>query len=399
MPGLKTFLDQKTALAESYIIETRRYLHSIPELGMQEQRTSAFIKDELVKMGYTPVCGIANTGITADLQFAGPGPCLMIRADMDALPMEEQTGLPFASTHPGCMHACGHDGHVAMVLGAARVMSELAAGNEGKNLRGSIRFLFQPAEEAPGGAEPMIKEGVLDGVDACLACHIWPQVPQGHVGVKPGPLMAAMDRFEIILKGRGGHSSQPHLCTDVLGAAAELALALPREAGNRINPVLPAVLSICKLSAGHTFNVIPQTAALSGCTRAFHKEVCQMWEDEISRVTDGIAKAYGVEYKFNYLPGHGAVDNDPEVTSFVRDAAACVLGEDKVFTPELSLAGEDFSCFQEVVPGCMFFLGSGVEGCKPLHSPEFSFNEKILAKGTGVFCQAALNLLASFKAK
>ena len=140
MPGLKALLDQKTILAESYIIEARRHLHSIPELGMQEQKTSAFIRGELIKMGYTPVCGIANTGITADLKFSGPGPCLMVRADMDALPMEEQTGLPFASTHPGRMHACGHDGHVAMVLGAARVMSELAASNEGETLRGSIRF-------------------------------------------------------------------------------------------------------------------------------------------------------------------------------------------------------------------------------------------------------------------
>ena len=397
MPELQKFIDQYITLATPYIIETRRHLHSIPELGMQEEKTSAFIRDELIRLGYSPTWGIANTGVIADLKFPAPGPCLMIRADMDALPVEEQTGLPFASTHPGRMHACGHDGHVAMLLGAAKVMNEFAQTEAGRKLSGSIRFLFQPAEEAPGGAEPMIKEGVLDGVDACLACHIWPQVPEGSVGIKVGPLMAAMDRFEITLKGRGGHSSQPHLCTDVLRAAAELALALPRRISSKVNPVLPSVVSICRLEAGDTFNVIPQEAILAGCARAFHKDVCKIWEPEINRVADGVCKIYELEYELDYMSGHGPVDNDPAITALVRDAVANSLGEDKVFNPELSLAGEDFSCFQEAVPGCMFFLGAGREGCKPLHSPEFSFNEDILPVGAKVFCRAAMHILAALR--
>lgn len=395
MSGIQIFLQNALAEAVSYVIEVRRHLHTIPELGFELHKTAAFVQRELEKHGYAPICGIAGTGIIADLYFSRPGPCLMIRADMDGLPVQEATGLPFASLHPGLMHACGHDGHTAMVLGAARVMAELAASPWGHELAGSVRFLFQPAEEAPGGAIPMIQEGALDGVHSCLATHIWPQLPQGHIGIKTGPLMAATDRFKIVFSGRGGHSSQPHLCDDVLSAAANLALNLPREACSGMNPALPAVLSICHIQAGHTFNVIPQTAQIWGCTRGFHPEICGAWQGAISRVTAGIAAAYGVEWAIDYMPGHGAVNNDPAITALVAEAAALAAGRENVVEPQLSMAGEDFACFQEKVPGCLFFLGSGRAASTALHSPDFTFDEAILETGCRIFCQAALNILAA----
>lgn len=392
---IQTFLKNAVADAIPYLIELRRHLHTIPELGFKLYKTSAFIKSELEKYGYNPLTGIAETGIIADLKFPQPGRCLLIRADMDGLPVQEATGLAFASIHPGCMHACGHDGHSAMVLATAKIMAELAASPLGRGLKGSIRFLFQPAEEAPGGALPMIDAGVLTGVHYCLATHIWPQVPEGSIGIKAGPLMAATDRFKITLTGKGGHSSQPHLCNDVLSALAELALILPREAGRSMNPALPGVLSICHVQAGHTYNVMPQAGELSGCTRGFHPEVYRNWEREISRITAGIAAAYGVEYKINYMPGHGAVNNDPAITALVAEAAALVVPPEHIIEPQLSLAGEDFACFQEKVPGCLFFLGAGSEHSQALHSPCFSFNESILGKGCQIFCQAVLKILAA----
>lgn len=384
-----------TAEETQYVINARRHLHQVPELGFAEIKTAAFIAEELKKMGLEPKTGIATTGVTARLDFAKPGPCLMIRADMDALPVEEDTGLEYASTHAGYMHACGHDGHVAILLGAAKVMTRIAKSEFGKELSGSILFLFQPAEESPGGAEPMIKAGVLQGVDYCLACHIWPETPEGYVGIRKGPLMAAMDRFDITLHGKGGHGSQPHLCTDTLDAAAQLTCALQHIVSRRISPVLPAALTVGCLQAGDTFNVIPQTALIMGCTRAFHGNVIDAWKGHIEQVTKGICDSIGVSFELDFKHGHGPVNNDETITTLVSKAAAEILGEKYVIEPEMSLAGEDFACYQEVIPGCMFFLGAGTAHCKPLHSPNFTFNEKILDTGVKVFCGSALKILAS----
>ncbi|MBQ4132755.1 MAG: amidohydrolase, partial [Desulfovibrionaceae bacterium] len=231
------------------------------------------------------------------------------------------------------------------------------------------------------------------GVDCCLAAHIWPQLALGKVGIKSGPLMAATDRFKIFLKGRGGHSSQPHLCDDVLGAVAELALILPREAGGRMNPALPGVLSVCCIQAGHTFNVMPETAQLWGCCRGFHPEVYLAWKKAIEGICAGTAAAYGLEYELVYMPGHGAVNNDPAISNAVGRAAVMTVGAENVVEPQLSMAGEDFACFQEEAPGCLFFLGCGQDGTKGLHSPEFIFDESVLATGCNIFCRAALEIL------
>lgn len=380
---------------EEYIIDARRHLHGIPELGFAENKTAAFVSGELRRLGFTPRQGIAHTGVVARLDFAKPGPLVMLRADMDALPVTEQTGLPFASTHEGQMHACGHDGHMAMLLGVASVFSRLLQTGATSSLKGSLLFVFQPAEESPGGAEPMIAEGVLEGVDYCLGAHIWPDVPLGRAGVKNGYLMAALSRFEITLLGKGGHGSQPHLCNDVICAASELVLALQQIVSRRIDPLSPAVLTVGALTAGHTYNVLPPKAQLLGCARTFDQQIYRDLERHVRQITAGVAKGAGLESEIFYEASHGAVNNDPFVTGIVRQAAADVLGADNVIEPELSMAGEDFACYQEKVPGCLFFLGSGVSGGHPLHNPQFTFPEKILVNGVKIFCHSALRLLAS----
>lgn len=393
-----SFSEQITSLtgqAEEFIISSRRFLHQIPELAFEEFKSAAFVADTLLKLGFEPRCNIAGTGITADLHFPKPGPRLLIRADMDALPVQEATGLPFASTHNGRMHACGHDGHTAMLLGTARALKELSLIEAGAALGGSVRFLFQPAEEAIGGAGPMVQAGVLEGVHACLAAHIWPPIPEGAIGVRRGPLMAATDRFEITLTGTGGHGAQPHLCTDALDAAVQLAGALQRVVGRRINPLLPAVLTVACIQAGDTYNVIPQTALLKGSARAFQSEVRDVWEKHIVQITRGISESMGVAYDVNYMPGHGPVCNDADVTALVGKAAARVLSPAHVVEPDMTLTGEDFSVYQETVPGCMFFVGAGKDGGKPLHHPGFTFDESILLTGVRVFCEAALELLTT----
>jgi amidohydrolase len=382
------------AEAASSVVALRRRLHRTPEPGFQERRTAEILASELRALGLDPRCGIAETGITARLSFPLPGPTVMIRADMDALPLREATGLSFASAREGYMHACGHDGHMAMALGAARVLAALGAMPEAGSLRGGVLFLFQPAEESLGGAAPMIASGALEGVDFCLAAHIWPDIPEGTVGVRQGPLMAAMDKFEIILRGRGGHTSQPHLCADVVGTAARIVCALQQIVSRRVDPFLPATLSVGCLQAGEAYNVLPQIARILGSARTFHPGVREAWQGWIRQVAEGVSRSAGTDCELSFFRGDGPVVNDPRVARAVRAAAVAAVGAQRVLEPPLSLGGEDFSRYQEVAPGCLFFLGSGTEGGKPLHHPEFTFAEDILTAGVEVFCRAALNLLA-----
>ncbi len=388
-PSLADLVAQSSA----YVVDIRRALHQIPEIGFAEHQTSARIVAELRDMGLQPASGIAGTGVVARLAFPNPGPTVMLRADMDALPVREETGLAYASTHPDAMHACGHDGHMAMVLGAARVLTRLSGSPVSRNLGGTVLFLFQPAEENLGGAEPMIAHGVMDGVDYCLAAHIWPGVPEGCVGVRSGALMASMDRFDITLHGRGGHGSQPHKLTDVVDAAAQLACALQHVVSRRIDPMEPAVLSIGSLHAGDTYNVLPETAFLSGCARAFSREVRASWAGHIRQIAEGVCASCGVTCDITFLRGDGPVINDAFVTERVRAAACASVGAERVIQPEPVMAGEDFSRFQEVAPGCMLFLGSGTPECAPLHHPRFCFNEAILPTGVTIFCTTILDLL------
>lgn len=377
------------AEVESHIIAHRRALHAIPETGFEERCTAAYVAETLSGLGLPVRTGIATTGVTALLDTGLEGPVVMLRADMDALPVTEATGLPFASRHEGRMHACGHDAHMAMLLGAAEMLSAIVREEPGR-LRGKVLFLFQPAEEGPGGAAPMIAEGVLDEpkVDVCLGAHVWPSLPVGTVGVKPGPLMAAMDRFELAVHGRGGHAATPHLCVDALETATQVVGALQRVVSRMTDPLEPVILTIGELHAGTAYNVIPGEARMAGTVRTFSPDVRAAWEDRIRTVADGVCAAMGATATLDFHYCHGPVINTPRVAEVVRRAVVEARGEQAVTTPTPTLGGEDFSCFLERIPGCFFFVGCG--GDVPIHNPRFDLDERCLTLGAETFVRATL---------
>ncbi len=372
------------------IIGIRRDLHRIPEPAFTEEKTSAYVADYLKKLGFAVDTGIAKTGVVSLLESGTPGKTLMLRSDLDALRITEDTGLPFASTHDGAMHACGHDGHMAMLLGAAMAIREFKT-----DLKGNIKFVFQPAEEGPGGAKPMIEAGVLDNpkVDYALGCHLWPALREGTVGVKAGNLMAAMDRFDVKIIGKGGHASMPHLCVDSLEVAVQVINALQRIVSRQMNPLYPAVVTVASFHAGDQYNAIPAEAVFSGTTRTFDREVWESWEGRIEKIISGVCQSMGAEYELTYTRGYPPTINDREVSEVVRRCAEAVVGPEKVLEPQPTLAGEDMAFFLERSQGCFFFLGTGREGGFPLHNSKFNFNEDVLLKGVEVLCNAALELL------
>ncbi len=388
-PDTGAKVQRLAAEVESHIIAHRRALHAIPETGFEERCTAAYVAETLSGLGLPVRTGIAATGVTALLDTGLEGPVVMLRADMDALPVTEATGLPFASRHEGRMHACGHDAHMAMLLGAAEMLSAIVREEPGR-LRGKVLFLFQPAEEGPGGAAPMIAEGVLDEpkVDVCLGAHVWPSLPVGTVGVKPGPLMAAMDRFELAVHGRGGHAATPHLCVDALETATQVVGALQRVVSRMTDPLEPVILTIGELHAGTAYNVIPGEARMAGTVRTFSPDVRAAWEDRIRTVADGVCAAMGATATLDFHYCHGPVINTPRVAEVVRRAVVEARGEQAVTTPTPTLGGEDFSCFLERIPGCFFFVGCG--GDVPIHNPRFDLDERCLALGAETFVRATL---------
>jgi amidohydrolase len=372
------------------IIQTRRDLHRIPEPAYTEAKTSAYVADYLKKEGLEVQAGLAQYGIVGLMKLSDPGKTLMIRSDIDALPIPEETELPFASTHEGAMHACGHDGHMAMVLGAATVLSKVR-----DRLKGNIKFLFQPAEEGPGGAKPMIEAGVMENphVDYAIACHVWPGIPEGTIGVKAGPLMAAMDRFDIKIIGKGGHGAMPHLCIDALEVGAQVVNALQRITSRQMNPLNPTVVTVASFHAGTTFNVIPEEATLAGTTRTFDHAIWQSWPERMERIIQGVCQSMGAAYEVQYTQGYPPTVNDEWMALIVRRCAEGVVGKEKVFEPEPTMCGEDMAFYLERAKGCFFFLGVGREGCAPLHNPKFDFNEDVLMSGVEIYCRIALDLL------
>jgi len=372
------------------LISHRRALHRIPEPGFQELKTAAYITEELRKLGLEVQTGVAGTGVTGLLTTDLSGPTIMLRSDMDGLSITEETGLAFASEHPGMMHACGHDGHMAMLLGAARVLSELR-----DNLRGNVRFVFQPAEEGPGGARPMIQAGVLQDpkVDCALGMHLWPDLPKGQLGVREGPVMAAMDRFELTILGRAGHGAMPHLCVDSLDTGVQVVNALQRLVSRMTDPLESVVLTVGTFHSGSTFNVIPGRAELSGTTRTFNHAIWQSWEERITRVISGICQSMGAEFELNFIKGFPPLANHPGTTDLVRQAAVDTVGASQVVAQAQTMGGEDMAFFLERVPGCYVFLGVGEEGRAPVHNPHFDFDESVLAIGTELFCRGAVDML------
>ncbi len=384
-------LKQQVAAQRDLVVKLRRDLHRIPETAYTEEKTSAYVAEYLKTLGMPLKTGIARFGLMATLDTGRGGPCLLIRADMDALPLTEETGLPFASEHPGSMHACGHDAHMAMLMGAATILKDLR-----EDLCGTVKFVFQPAEEGPGGAKPMIEAGVMENptVDFVLGCHVWPDVPEGAIGVKAGPLMAAMDRFDLKIIGRGGHGAMPHQCVDALEIGCQVVGALQRIASRQMNPLTPTVVTVGSFHAGSTFNVIAPEAEMCGTTRTFEPEVWRSWPQRLEKVIDGVCSAMGADYEFTFSRGYPPTINDANMAAVVRRCATAVVGGDQVVEPQPTMGGEDMAFFLDRAQGCYFCLGVGREGGAPIHNPRFDFNEDILLNGVETFCRVALELLA-----
>ena len=372
------------------IINIRRDLHRIPETAYTEKKTSAYVADYLNSLELEVQTEIAQYGVVGLLKTDRPGPTLMFRADMDALPLKEDTGLHFASEHEGAMHACGHDAHMAMVLGTATVFNKIK--NE---LKGNIKFLFQPAEEGPGGAKPMIEAGVMENpkVDYSIGCHVWPDIPEGTIGVRPGPFMAAMDRFDIKIKGSGGHGAMPHLCVDSLEVGTQVVSALQRIVSRHMDPLEPTVVTVGTFHAGTAFNIIPDEAELSGTTRTFNADTWDTWESRLEKVVRGVCESMGVDFELKYSQGYPVTINDESAAEIVRRCAEKVVGEDRFVVPQKTMGGEDFAFYLQKSKGCFFALGVGREGAVPVHNPKFDFNEDVLLLGVETHCQIGMELL------
>ena len=372
------------------VIDARRDLHGIPEVAYTEEKTSAYVAEYLQREGLAVTTGIARYGVVGLLETGRPGPTLLIRADMDALAITEATGLSFASRHPGVMHACGHDGHTAMALVTATAMNALK-----DRINGTIKFVFQPAEEGPGGAKPMIDAGVMDNphVDYALGAHIWPTIPEGTIGIRSGALMAAMFRFDIIITGKGGHGAMPHLCVDALETGCQVVAALQRIISRKMNPLSPSVVTVGQFQAGTTFNVIPETASLCGTARTFDKTTWKRWPEIIEKVVKGVCESMGAGYAMSYEQGYPPTINDADMAERMKRIAADVVGVDRVVVPDKTMGGEDMAFFLERAPGCFFCLGAGNEAYAGIHNPRFGFNEEILLSGVETYCRAAIDLL------
>ena len=374
------------------IIKTRRDLHRIPEVGYTEAKTSAYVADYLKQEGLEVQTGIAQFGVVGLLETGRPGPTLMIRADMDALLLQEETGLEFASTHDGVMHACGHDAHMAMGLVAATVLNRIKA-----DLSGVVKFVFQPAEEGPGGAKPMIDEGVMENpkVDYAIGCHLWSELPEGTIGVRSGPFMAAMDRFDLKIIGRGGHGAKPHLCIDALEVGTQVVNALQRITSRHMHPLEPTVVTVGSFHAGTAFNIIPEEAEMCGTTRTFNLDIWGSWEQRLKKVIGGVCESMGADYELKFEKGYPPTVNDESMSETLRRCAAEVVGPENVVVPEQTMGGEDMSYFLQRAKGCFFVLGIGHEDYAGIHNSKFGFNEEVLPLGVETHCRAALDLLGS----
>ena len=390
-PSLPTPMDD-TILIRSreqldYVRGIRRELHRFPEVGTELPRTRALVLRELGKLGLA-VREDVGGGIVADLEGPRGGPRIALRADMDALPMQEQSGLDFASEIPGQSHMCGHDAHTAMLLGAARLAAERpgALGNH-------VRFLFQPNEEfQPGGARAMTEAGCLDGVDQVYGLHVWPGHPAGWFGTRPGPLMARPDVFSVTVTGRGGHASAPQNCTDPILAASHLVTLLQTVVSRRIPPGERAVLSVTRFQAGSSYNIIPDEAFLQGTVRTLDDGTGNLVQSEMQKIVSGLAESLNVRAELDYQRGYPVVVNDASSTERAVAVLRALSGNVQAHV-EPVMAGEDFSHYLNMVPGCFIFMGCGpcgADGRGGLHNACFRLDEDCLPWGTAALAALAL---------
>ena len=372
------------------IVALRREIHREPELGFDTKRTAEKVLNALDGLPLEMETGVAENGVVATLKGEGDGPMVALRADMDALPIQEETGLPFASEEDGKMHACGHDGHTSMLVGAARALSQ---DHLRERLNGSVKFVFQPAEEGGGGGRVMVEEGVAEGVSSIFALHLWPGLPFGKAATKAGPIMAAADAFEITVKGSGGHGAMPHLTTDAVTIAAQIVTALQTVVSREVNPVEPAVLTVGEIEAGFAFNIIPETARLGGTVRTLDADLREKIPERMEELARGVARGMRGDIELDYRFSYPVTQNDADAAELALGVIGELFGEENaVKLDHSSMGAEDFAFFLEKVPGAFIWLGVGdVSG---LHTPKFAFDEEILPQGSALLAALALESLS-----
>ena len=389
------FLTEARALYDD-LVATRRDLHMHPELGFQEVRTARIVAERLGALGYEVVTGIGKTGVVGLLAGEQPGThTVLLRFDMDALPIEEENDVPYRSQSPGVMHACGHDGHVAIGLGVATLLARQRAA-----FGGTIKLMFQPAEEGLGGARAMIADGVLEGphVDTALGLHVWSGFDTGTAVVRSGALMAAADTFEIEVQGRGGHAAHPEQSVDAVLVAAQIVVALQTVVARNLSPTEAGVVTVGVLQAGTAHNIIAERARLRGSIRSFNEATRTLLHRRVAELATGVAAAHGASAEVHIA---GCVDptvNAPAPTAAVYAAASAVMGAAAINTSYCTTGGEDFSAVLAQVPGNFFFLGARDEArglSYPHHSPRFDFDERCMPQGVAILCDAALRCLAA----
>ena len=372
------------------IISLRREIHREPELGFDTRKTAEKVLAALDGLPLDVQTDVAENGLVATLKGGGEGPTVALRADMDALPIYEETGLPFASETDGKMHACGHDGHTSMLVGAARALCE---DHLRERLNGTVKFVFQPAEEGGGGGQVMVEKGVADGVDSIFALHLWPGLEFGKAATKAGPIMAAADAFEMEIKGKGGHGAMPHMTVDAVAIAAQVVTVLQTVVAREVNPVEPAVLTVGEIEAGTAFNIIPETARLGGTVRTVDADLRQRMPERIEELARGVARGMRGDAELNYRFSYPVTRNDAGAAGLALNVAKELFGEDRAVEVEHpSMGGEDFAFFLEELPGAYIWLGVGdVSG---LHTPRFAFDEEILPQGAALLAALALESLS-----
>lgn len=369
----------------------RRDIHAHPELGYSEHRTSALVAERLKTWGYQVSCGIAGTGVVGTLRQGSSQRSIGLRADMDALPLQEQNNFPHRSKHPGRMHACGHDGHTTILLAAACHLSQT------RNFDGTVHLIFQPAEEGGAGARKMIQEGLFERFpcDAVFGVHNWPGMPLGKAGLTPGPLMGSSNEFEITLHGKGAHAALPQNGADPVLTACQLVQAYQSIISRNRNPVEAAVLSVTEIHAGNATNIIPDTAIIRGTVRTFTLDMLDLIEKRMKTITEQICAAFEIKADFKFNRKYPPTINDPEQTAFVAKVLGEVIGTENLIHPvEPTLGAEDFSFMLMQRPGCYFFLGNGYgehrasgHGTGPcmLHNPSYDFNDELIPLGATIW--------------
>ena len=387
-----SWIKQRVKELEPKLIEMRRHFHQHPEIGFQEHNTARYVSKVLTELGIEHQTGIAETGVVAVIKGGKPGKMVALRADMDALTLTEKTGLPYASVNEGVMHACGHDVHTASLLGAAMVLGEIR-----QELSGSVKLIFQPAEEGPGGAKPMVEQGVLEGVDAIVGAHVWQDMPVGKLAVRYGPAMACLDAIDIAIVGKGCHGAAPHQGVDAVAVACQVVNVLQTIASREINPIKPVVVSIGMINGGYAYNIIADEINLKGTVRAIDPELRQSLPERIERVIAGVTSSMRADYRFSYHFGYPPLVNNCEITEQVENSLKRVWGPDQVSQrPDPSMGGEDMAYYLEKVPGTFIYVGSSnpEKGLtSPGHSSTFAIDEDAIAIMATSIAVAAIDLL------